>query len=216
MSYEVVNILGCLLVLTSLIVVLVKSPKSAAYMYGIQSMVLVCIFISLATVTGSTELYTWSGTAFLTKVLFVPAVMLYTYKKMGSPTESVKPAISPGISIVLAVIELAVCFAVVGMIELPTSEEVKPALAVSLALFFIGLTCIISQRNIMKQVFGYCLMENGSHLTLALLAPTAPEIVEIGIATDAIFAVLIMAFVVFRVQKSFNSLDADNLGQLKG
>jgi hydrogenase-4 component E len=216
MSYEVVNILGCLLVLTSLIVVLVKSPKSAAYMYGIQSLVLVCIFISLATVTGSTELYTWSGTAFLTKVLFVPAVMLYTYKKMGSPTESVKPAISPGISIVLAVIELAVCFAVVGMIELPTSEEVKPALAVSLALFFIGLTCIISQRNIMKQVFGYCLMENGSHLTLALLAPTAPEIVEIGIATDAIFAVLIMAFVVFRVQKSFNSLDADNLGQLKG
>lgn len=216
MNYEIVNILGCLLVLTSLVVVLIKSPKSAAYVYGLQSLVLVCIFVALGSVTGSTELYTWSGTAFLTKVLFVPAVMLYTYKKMGQPDEPIKPAINPGMSIVLVVVELAICFAVVMMINIPTSEEVKPALAVSLAHFFIGLSCIISQRNILKQVFGYCLMENGSHLTLALLAPTAPEIVEIGIATDAIFAVLIMAVVAFRVQKSYNSLNADNLSELRG
>lgn len=35
-------------------------------------------------------------------------------------------------------------------------------------------------------------MENGSHLVLALLAWRAPELVEIGIATDAIFAVIVM------------------------
>ena len=35
-------------------------------------------------------------------------------------------------------------------------------------------------------------MENGSHLTLVLLANKAPELVEIGIATDAIFAVIIL------------------------
>lgn len=35
-------------------------------------------------------------------------------------------------------------------------------------------------------------MENGSHLVLALLAWRAPEMVEIGIATDAIFAVIVM------------------------
>ena len=39
-------------------------------------------------------------------------------------------------------------------------------------------------------------MENGSHLTLALLANKAPELVEIGIATDAIFAVIIMVVLV--------------------
>ncbi|STJ28157.1 hydrogenase-4 component E [Escherichia coli] len=35
-------------------------------------------------------------------------------------------------------------------------------------------------------------MENGSHLVLALLAWRAPELVEIAIATDAIFAVIVM------------------------
>jgi hydrogenase-4 component E len=215
-GYMVVNVLGCLLILTSLWVVLTKSPKKSAYVYAIQSLVLVTIFISLGATTGSSELFTWSATAFLTKVIFVPAVVLFTLKKMGNPEEDIEPVVKPAVSIILAIAEVAICFFVVQFIELPTSAEVKPALAVSLAHFFIGLTCIVSQRNIVKQMFGYCLMENGSHLTLALLAPTAPEIVEIGIATDAIFAVIIMAIICFRVHKSFKSLNSDNLMELKG
>ena len=197
-------------------VVLTKSPKSAAYCYAIQSLVLVTIFISLGVLTGSTELFTWSATAFLTKVIFVPAVVIYTFKKMGNPKENIEPVVKPMVSVILAIIEVAICFAIIQYVEMPGAAEIKPALAVSLAHFFIGLTCIVSQRNILKQMFGYCLMENGSHLTLALLAPTAPEIVEIGIATDAIFAVIIMAIIVFRVYKKFDSMNSDNLMELKG
>ena len=42
-------------------------------------------------------------------------------------------------------------------------------------------------------------MENGSHLTLALVGAKAPELVEIGIATDAIFAFVIIMAVLARV-----------------
>ena len=115
-----------------------------------------------------------------------------------------------------AAVEVAICFAVVTQISLPTAEVATPALAISFAHFFVGLTCIISQRNIMKQIFGYCLMENGSHVTLALLAPTAPEIIEIGIATDAIFAVIIMSIVVRRIWDDSHSLDARDLSELRG
>jgi hydrogenase-4 component E len=87
---------------------------------------------------------------------------------------------------------------------------------VSLSHFLLGLVCIVSQRNIVKQVFGYCLMENGSHLTLALLANKAPELVEIGIATDAIFAVIIMVVLVNKIYRTFHSLDAKQLMSLKG
>ena len=59
-------------------------------------------------------------------------------------------------------------------------------------------------------------MENGSHVTLALLAPTAPEIVETGIATDAIFAVIIMSVVVLKIWKKYQSLDSRDLNELKG
>ena len=59
-------------------------------------------------------------------------------------------------------------------------------------------------------------MENGSHVTLALLAPTAPEIVETGIATDAIFAVIIMSVVVLKIWRTYQSLDSHDLPDLKG
>lgn len=208
--------LGGLLIVTSLMVVLSKTPKKAAFIYAAQSLVLVSIFISLGLTTGSTELFTWSGTAFFTKVLFVPGVMLFALKKMGEPDQDLPSLVNPMVSVILVAVEVLICFVAVQGIELPTSVEVKPALAVSLAHFFIGLTCIVTQRNILKQVFGYCLMENGSHVTLALLAPRAPELVEIGIATDAIFAVVIMAVVAVRICKTTHTLDSNELMELKG
>ncbi len=219
MGYTIVNILGALLIVSSLLVVLLHGLRRTAIIYGIQAFILVCIFLTLGFTTGSTELFTWAGTAFITKVILVPGVMLFAYSrllKLGKPPEEPPASIRPMTAIILAAVELLICFAAVWGINLPTAEVVRPALAISLAHFFIGLTCIVSQRNIFKQIFGYCLMENGSHLTLALLAPTAPELVEIGVATDAIFAVVIMAFLAYHIYKTTKSLDSDDLKELKG
>lgn len=157
----------------------------------------------------------WSASAFVTKVILVPGILLRTIKKLGGLQE-VKNKITSARSIVIISFEVLICFAVVSGIDLNTASDVKPALAISLAHFFIGLTCIISQQNIIKQIFGYCLMENGSHVTLALLAPQAPELIEVGIATDAIFAVLVMALMVMRIYRKTESLDVRNLMDLKG
>lgn len=59
-------------------------------------------------------------------------------------------------------------------------------------------------------------MENGSHVTLALLAPNVPGLVETGVATDAFIAVIIMAVMVWRIYKYDHTLNADDLTELKG
>ena len=190
MGYSIVNILGGLLIVTSTMVVVSKNIKHAIRWYAVQSLVLVGLLATLGATTGAQELLMWAGSAFITKVVLVPYILNRAYKKMGEPSDaSLKAGLKPAWAICIIAVEVAICFAVVTQISLPTAEVATPALAISFAHFFVGLTCIISQRNIMKQIFGYCLMENGSHVTLALLAPTAPEIIEIGIATDAIFAV---------------------------
>lgn len=214
-GFTLVNILGGLLIATSTVVVLARTAKKSALLYMLQSFVLVLLLLSLGFATESSELFLWSASAFVTKVVLVPGILLYTIKKLGESQEVVNET-SPARSVAIIAIEVLVCFAAVKQVDLYTAAEVKPALAISLAHFFIGLTCIISQRNIVKQIFGYCLMENGSHVTLALLAPHAPELVEIGIATDAIFAVLVMALVVRQIYRKTNSLDANNLMELKG
>ena len=59
-GYVLVNILGALLIVTSLSVMLTRSPRTSAFEYAAQSCVLVAIFITLGMTTGSTELFTWS------------------------------------------------------------------------------------------------------------------------------------------------------------
>lgn len=215
-DFSHVNLLAGLLILTSLALVLSKSVKRCAVIYVVQSLVLISLFLVLGTMLGSPELYTWSATAFVMKVVAVPSIVFYALRRLGNPAEDLPNKISPVAIIVLAVIELSLCFFVVSKVELPAAQGVTPALAISLAHFFMGLNCIIFSRNIFKQLFGYCLMENGSHLTLALLAAKAPELVEVGVATDALFAVIIMAVLATMIYRKLGTLDAKELMNLKG
>ncbi|MGY0781689.1 hydrogenase 4 membrane subunit [Azospirillum argentinense] len=215
-GFLIVNGLSGLLIVSSLLVTLAGNPANSARFYALQSFILVMLFVALAGTTGSGELYLWSFTALLTKVILVPAIMYRAFRRLSDPAIGSGAVMPMALSIVGAAVAVILCFGVASKVTLPAADAIKPALAVSLALFFIGLGCIVAQRNILKQVFGYCLMENGSHLTLALLAPNAPELVEIGIATDAIFAVVVMAALGSRIFDTLHTLDARQLTSLKG
>lgn len=211
----IVNGLSGLLILTSLLVIGAKKPTSSAVHYALQSLVLVLIFVALAQTRHAHELNAWAVTAFVTKVLLVPYIM---YRALGSLKDPAADtaAISTALTVLAAAVIVVISQVVVENVQLAAITDLKPALGVSLGHFFLGLLCIVTQRNILKQIFGYCLMENGSHLTLALLAHSAPELVEIGIATDAIFAVVIMVAIARQIHRSLHTLDVRQLTALKG
>ncbi len=214
-SYDLINSLSGLLILTSLLVIETKKMRSAAIHYGIQSMVLVLIFVALAATMHAEQLYWWAASAFVTKVLLVP-YFLNRAQRGVSEADQPAAAVRPVVSFALAAISLIVSFVVINQLDIKIATAFKPALAVSVAHFFFGQMCILTQRNLLKQVLGFCLMENGSHLTLALLAYDAPELVEIGIATDAVFGVLIMVILAGQIYRSLHTLDASKLTSLKG
>jgi len=214
-GFNLINTLSGLLIITSLIVIETKSLRRSAYYYAIQSIVLVLIFLTLAVTTGEKQLFLWAASALVTKAILTPYILLRGEERVALaalPPQAVRPALA----IVLAAISVVVSFVVINQLDLKIANEFKPALAVSVAHFFFGQLCILTQRNILKQILGFCLMENGSHLTLALLANSAPELVEIGIATDAIFGVLIMTILAVQIYRKLDTLDAASLTSLKG
>jgi len=212
---QIINGLASLLIVTSLLVIEAKGTVLSALFYALQSFVLVLIFVALAAAMGAPQLFVWAAIAFITKVVLVPAIMYRTLGRLSDPT-LVPRRIGLAWTIIIAAAVVAVCFVVVSTIHLPGASSLKPALAVSLAHFFLGLACIVMQQNLLKQVFGYCLMENGSHLTLALMANRAPEVVEIGVVTDAIFAVVIMVIIGTMIRSRLQTLDVRQLTSLRG
>jgi hydrogenase-4 component E len=210
-----INGLSGLLILTSLLVIEVKKPRWSAVLYSVQSLVLVLIFLALAIIMQADQLYLWAASAFITKSVLVPFI-LYRALSRVEETKASRNIFGPVVTIIMAAVAIAVAFIVVNQVELKTALAFKPALAVSIAHFFFGMLCILTQRNIFKQVLGFCLMENGSHLTLALLAYNAPDLVEIGIATDAVFTVIIMVLLANQIYKRLKILDVSELNSLKG
>ncbi len=216
---NIVNSLAVVLIVTSLLVVEAGDPRRAARLYSLQSLVLVLIFLALAMFMQAQTLYIWALTALATKVLLVPYIMIRALKKIGDPGGGTAPGaalLSPAVSLLVAAAFIALAFAIVTPFQMQAVIQLKPALAVSIALFLLGLLCILTQRNAMKQILGYCLMENGAHLTLAFMAFNAPETVEIGILTDAVFAVIIMSLIAVRLFSVAGTLDTDTLTSLKG
>ena len=211
----IVNNLAGLMMITSLLVIGARKPIASCWFYALQSFVLVMIFVTLANTLDAHQLTLWAITAFFTKVLLVPLILGFAFRKLSDPSANIS-LIKPALLMLLAAVIVILCWFVVEPIQIPMVAELKPALAVSLGHFMLGLLCIVTQRNILKQAFGYCLMENGSHLTLALLAWRAPELVEIGIATDAIFAVIVMAVLARKIYRTLNTLNVDQLTALKG
>ncbi|KJG37991.1 hydrogenase 4 membrane subunit [Photobacterium angustum] len=211
----VINNLAGLLIVTSLLVIAVNKPKLVALLYSLQSLVLVLTFVAIANTFNAPELYHWSITAVITKVILLPAILYFSFGKMRDPIAD-KPIISVPWQIVTGGLIMLVSFLAIEHVQLPLLAQLKPALAVSLGHFFLGLLCIVSQRNILKQLFGYCLMENGSSLTLALMANKAPGLVEIGVTIDALFAVIFMVILVRQIYKKLHTLDVQQLTSLKG
>jgi hydrogenase-4 component E len=215
LNANVINTLSGLLLLTSLLVIETKRPRRSALLYSFQSLILVLIFLALAILMDAPELYLWAVSAFVTKAILVPFILYRALAKVDETTTSLNTVSTP-VSIILAAVSVIVSFTIVSQIELQSAAEFIPALAISVAHFFFGQLCIVTQRNIFKQILGFCLMENGSHLTLALLAYRAPELVEIGIATDAVFAVIVLALLASQIYKRLHTLDSAELTGLKG
>lgn len=215
LNASLINSMSGLLLLTSLLVIETRRPRQSAILYSFQSLVLVAIFLALAISRGAPQLYLWAASAFVTKAILVPLILYRALSKVDESTTSLNTVSTP-VSVLLAAVAVVVSFTVVSQIELKSAADFIPALAISVAHFFFGQLCIVTQRNIFKQILGFCLMENGSHLTLALLAYRAPELVEFGIATDAVFAVVVLVLLAGQIYRRLHTLDSAELNMLKG
>jgi len=85
-----------------------------------------------------------------------------------------------------------------------------------MSLIFIGPFIMISRKTAMTQVLGILIMENGLFLGAIALTSGMPLIVEIGIFFDLLVAVLVMGIMVFRINKTFETIDTDALKTLMG
>ena len=213
---DLLTILSICMIFTSLAVFGLRNYKLSILMYVVQTSLLVLIFWTLAVTYDASQLFTWAVIAFITKVILVPYILLGLVRKLNVTSE-VEPVTGFFVSPIIAMgFSLASAMAIYPIyLKFSLIQEKIPLIA-SIVIFMMGIFGFILRRSVIKQILAFCMFENGIHLSLAIMAYNSPEIVELGVLTDAIFAVLIMSVLATRFYKYFNSLDVSKANTLKG
>lgn len=213
---QTLDILAICMIVTSLAVFGLRSLKLSIISYTIETLLLVSIFFLLSEKFNAEQLKTWAIVAFFTKVLFVPGILFWLIKKLGVVSEDepvggffVSPVIAMGFSLALSM-SIHPIFLKFSLIK----EEIM--LIAAGTVFMMGIFGFMLRNSFVKQILAYCLFENGIHLSLALMAYNSHELVELGILTDAIFAVIIMSVLAIRFYKAYDSLDTSKASNLRG
>lgn len=213
---NIIDIIAILMMITSFAVFGLRQYRHSILTYALQTFLLVSIFLALYFKYGTHELLIWAMTAFVIKVVFVPLYLLRLVKKLGVVVEDepvggffISPVVALSFSLAISMMLYKV------FIHFSLFQDVLPLFAASF-IFMMGIFGFILRNSFIKQILSYCLFENGIHLSLALMAYSSHELVEIGILTDAIFAVVIMSVLAKRYYAVFESLDTSKATNLRG
>ena len=211
-----IDILAICMIVTSLAVFGLRNLKLSVGIYAVQTLLLVSIFFMLSSTFNAPQLKIWAVVAFFTKVLFVPGIVFFLIKKLSVISEDepvggffVSPVIAMGFSLAIAMTISPI------LLKFSLIEE-RITLIAAVTVFMMGIFGFMLRNSFIKQILAYCLFENGIHLSLALMAYNSHELVELGILTDAIFAVIIMSILAVRFYKAYDGLDTSKASNLKG
>ena len=204
------------MIVTSLAVFGLRNLKLSIGIYAIQTLLLVSIFFMLYSNFNAPQLRIWAIVAFFTKVIFVPGILFWLVKKLDVISEDepvggffVSPVIAMGFSLAIAMTINPI------LLKFSLIQE-RIVLIAAVTVFMMGIFGFMLRNSFIKQILAYCLFENGIHLSLALMAYNSHELVELGILTDAIFAVIILSVLAVRFYKAYDGLDTSKASNLKG
>ncbi|VVB85370.1 Uncharacterised protein [uncultured archaeon] len=182
--------------------------------FGIQSLLLACVAGIVAYSTGKSDIYIVSALTLVIKALVIPYIFIYIIREIKVKREiGLYVGISP--SLIIGGILVVISYYLIRSINLIT-ELSSFALSASMSLVSIGLFIMISRKKAIMQMLGILIMENGLFLGAISLTYGMPLLVELGIFFDVLIGALIMGILIFRINRTFESIDTDMLKTLIG
>lgn len=149
------------------------------------------------------------------KAIIIPYILYYTIKKIDVQRQ-VERITSQHTSLFIAIVLSVAGFYVTSRLHLPSTKFGEPYLPVSIILVFLGTFIMIDHKKALMQGVGLITIENGLFLVALSISYGMPMMVEFGIFFDMLVTVIIIGILSFRIHSTFESLNIENMRNLKG
>jgi hydrogenase-4 component E len=179
-----------------------------------QSLVLAALLVVVGHFGDASELYIVAVVFFALKVVFIPRYLDRLAKQVGAERES-QPYVNITSSLVIAALLVLLAYAVTRPLVLATQLPTRGGLPLAVGLIFVGLFVLVSRKKALTQIVGFLVLENGIALLAVLGTFGIPLIVELGVFLDLLMGFLVMQVFVYHIHGTFESIDVEQLNQLR-
>lgn len=214
-SQGLVSFLISLILATTFLIMIARSFNSVIKAIIIQALFLVALSIALGWTTGNYEMYI---AALLTVVVKVGIIPFILNKAVGRAEirRGVDSFLSMKMTLLLSALLVFIAYLATGHVIGKGSGLIHETLPAAISLMLIGLFLMMNRKLAIMQIVGLVVMENGIFLAGIGTTNGMPLVIELGIFLDILVGVLIMGMLVFRINRSFDNIDTNNLRNLRG
>jgi hydrogenase-4 component E len=157
----------------------------------------------------ATDLWLLAVLTVIVKGVVVPLALLGAVNRLRIRHE-IEFIVNVPSSLLIAGIGTLGSFAVAERIFGGTTAVLRGALGAGLATILLGLLVMLGRRQVITQIVGLLVMENGVILCALGLTLGMPLIVEIGVALDVLVAVQILALFAYRIGAGLDAVPEDD------
>lgn len=186
------------MLLLALVVLWRRHVPAYVTAFRTQSVVLAAVGAVVAWRGDVPELFVVAVLILALKGWIVPRI-LHAMEARRARDRELAPLINTEISLLvsggLAVAAYEISRPLVEVVSLPT----RGGLSIALALILVSLFIVVSRRQVIAQIVGFLMLENGVALLALLGAYGVPLVVELGVFLDVLLGVLVMQALVPRV-----------------
>lgn len=179
-----------------------------------QSAVLAVLFVIIGYFGDDPELYFVAIFFVVLKVIILPIYLQRLQRQVGAEGE-IEPYVNVATSLILAGLLALFAYAITLPLVEVSSLPTRDGLPLAMGLIFVGLFVVVTRKKALTQIVGFLVLENGIALLAALGTFGIPLIVEIGVFLDVLMGFLVMQVFVYHIHGTFESIDVDQLSQLK-
>lgn len=212
---QILQILGVALLLTAFWMIAARHLSEYVNAYATQSIAVALVAGVVGAFTGSVELYVVAVLTVLVKAVAITSILKSVQRRLPLQREA-HPFLNLPTSLLIGVALVVLAFLTSPSVVAPGTFLNEPPMAISVALVLIGLFIISSRRQVLAQVVGLLVIENGLFSGAIAIAYGMPFIVEFGILFDVLVAVALLALLVTIIQTRVVTADTGELRRLRG
>ncbi len=197
-------------------ILLLWRRSSGAYIasFQLQSAALAGLIAMIGYFGNDPELYFVAGFMFVLKAIVLPRG-LDRMRVTLNVSREIDPYINNASSLIVAGLLVLLAYGIMRPLMLVSSLPTRSGIPLAMGLVFVGLFVVLSRKKALTQIIGFLVMENGIVLLAALGTYGIPLVVELGVFLDALMGFLVMQVLVYHIHGTFESIDVDQLNQLR-